>query len=264
MPDYRARNYENNRSRVYDYDEFVRRSTRGEVAKSAPKRRNVSRERYERLREEFNKKLKRCIIAGVVAGAILISGGGYVINDVIPNAVNNHQVSSEIGHNIGSFRDQYITPNTHRTDDYQHYFYDYYNIYQGLSEYGDGDFDLNLFYCLEGLGSRYTSDVLDCSDKYRLYVAVGTDEYGDDILETRSLRNYLYQNGFYEEGDQMLNDKAYEKALKNYENYMRDRLVILDRINDMSDENSKNMNELNDDLFVMDQEYNVYNSKGGK
>ena len=254
----------NNGSRRNDYDELVRRSTRGTVSKSPARRSSVSRDRYERLKEQYNRKLKRSIITGVVLGAIAVSGLGYVTTEAIPNMVNNAGVSHEIRSNMLSFSDQYISPNVHRTNDGAHYFYDYYDIYQGLSEYGDGDFDLNLYYCLEAMESKQTSEVLDCSDQYRYHVVVGTDENGDEITETRSLRNYLYQNGFYEEGEAMLNDKAYEKALENFRSYMRDRLIILDRIDDVCDENSNRLTELNDDLFVLDQEHNLYNSRGGK
>lgn len=263
MQDNRANNYDR-RARVYDYDDFVSRSTRGTVYRSSGKNRTVSRERYEKMRDQYNSKLKRCLIAGVLAGALAISGIGYVVTDAIPNMVNTASVSHEIRSNASDFQSQYINPNTHRTMDGRNYYFDYYNIYQGLSEFGDGDFDLNLYYCLEALDSKQTSEVLDCSDQYRYHIIVGTNEYGEEVSETRSLRNYLYQNGFYEDGEQMLDDKAYANALDNFRNYMKDRLVILDRINDMSSNNNDRLNDLNDELFVMDQEHNIYNSRGGK
>ena len=254
----------NDRARVYDYDEFVRRSTSGQVTMTSPRQRTVSREKYERLRERYNQKLKKCIIAGVLAGAMLVSGIGWVANDAIPNLVNTTQVNQEISDNIKGFRTDYINPNTHRTDDFQNYFYDYYNIYQGLTEYGDGDFDLNLYYCLQSLDSKNTSEVLDCSDQYRYMINVGTTADGEAIKETRSLRNYLYLNGFYEEGQDMLDDDAYEDALKNFRSYMNERMHIMDKINDTKMENTKKSNELTEDLFVLDEQYNIYNSKGGK
>ncbi len=263
MDDNRARrNYD--RDRIYDYDEFVRRSTRGQVSKTPPRQRSVSREKYERLREQYNKKLKKCLFAGALAGAILFSGIGWIATDAIPNLINTTQVNQEIYDDISGFRSEYISPNTHRTNDNQHYFYDYYNIYEGLNEYGDGDFDLNLYYCLQSLDSKNTSEVLDCSDQYRYMVTVGTTPDGETIKETRSLRNYLYLNGFYEEGQDMLDDDAYEDALKNYRSYMKERMHILDKIDDTQSENVKKSNELTEDLFVLDEQYNIYNSKGGK
>ena len=78
----------NNGSRRNDYDELVRRSTRGTVSKSPARRSSVSRDRYERLKEQYNRKLKRSIITGVVLGAIAVSGLGYVTTEAIPNMVN--------------------------------------------------------------------------------------------------------------------------------------------------------------------------------
>ena len=247
-----------------NYDQFVSRSTRGEVRKSTPRNRPVSRERYEQLKTDFTKRARNLFLVGIVTGAISMGLVVPAVSNGISHVAENMSASHQILETSSEFRDEYIIPNTHRTNDGQHHFYNYYGIYQGLSEFGDGDFDLNLYYCLESLGSLNTSKVLDCDERYDYHVVVGTDDYGNEVTETRSLRNYLYQKGFYKEGEQMLNDEAYEEALERFENYMRDRLIIMDRVNDTLTESNRRLDDLNDELFAMDEEHNVYNSRGGK
>ena len=252
-----------NRSRE-NYNQFVSRSTRGVVYKSGSRNRPVSRERYNNLKDAFHKRTRNMLLAGITVGALSVGLLGPAISNGISNVTHGLSVNHQILETSRDFRDTYIVPNTHRTLDGLNHYYDYYGIYDGLNEFGDGDFDLNVYYCLEALESYNTSKVLDCDERYAYHVVVGTDEYGNEITETRSLRNYLYQKGFYQEGEQMLDDKAYERALENYRTYMRDRLIVLDRINDTFTDNRGRLDDLNDDLFVMDEEHNIYNSKGGK
>ena len=252
-----------NRSRE-NYDRFVSRSTSGEVRKSTRRNRPVSRERYNQLKNDFRVRSRNIFLTGITIGAISMGIIIPTVTSVVPDVANTMTVNHQILESSRDFRNEYINPNTHRTLDGRNFYYDHYNIYQGLSEYGDGDFDLNVYYCLEALDSRYTSEVLDCDDRYELYAVIGYDESGNEITETRSLRNYLYQKGFYQEGEDMLDDKAYERALESYRGYMRDRLIITDRIEDTLTDNNNRLNDLNDELFVMDEEHSVYNSRGGK
>ena len=129
-----------------DYDEFIRKSTHGSRSQRVQKSQYVPRERYNKLIQEANLKLKRWMIIALATGVIGFTGG-YVANDVIhegiPNAVENYQVSNEITQNAREFRNQYLINNVYRseTEPGKYYWYDYGQIYKGLLNFGDGDFD---------------------------------------------------------------------------------------------------------------------------
>ena len=129
-----------------DYDEFIRKSTHGSRSHRVQKSQYVPRERYNKLIQEANLKLKRWMIIALATGVIGFTGG-YVANDVIhegiPNVVENFQVSREVTQNAREFRSQYIINNTYRseTDPSRYYWYDYAQIYKGLLNFGDGDYD---------------------------------------------------------------------------------------------------------------------------
>ena len=212
-----------------DYDDFIYKSTHGNREKKVQKSQFVPRERYNRLIKEANLRMKRWMIIALAVGVIGF-GGGYaannVIHDGIPDIVDSFHVSSEIGENARDFRSEYIRDNVNRTADFQNYWYDYRNIYKGLNEFGDGDYDKNVYYAYLELGPAYTSALLDYSrnDPDHDYRYIIIDENGEP--QTRSFRNYLYKNGYYEEGTDMLDDKAYEDAIDNFDKTMKQRFEI--------------------------------------
>lgn len=255
-----------------DYDVFIRKSTHGSRSQRVQKSQYVPRERYNKLIQEANLKLKRWMIIALATGVIGFTGG-YVANDVIhegiPNAVENYQVSNEITQNAREFRNQYLINNVYRseTEPGKYYWYDYGQIYKGLLNFGDGDFDKNVYYAYCEIGPAYTSELLDCSltDPNHDYCLIIKDEDGND--QSRSFRNYLYKNGYYEEGSDMFNDDDYKKAIDKFRETMENRFSIEHAFEKRSEEYNAEQSKSKSELDQMMSDHNMdgpTRSKGGK
>lgn len=254
-----------------DYDDFIYNSTHGNRSRREQKSQFVSRERYDRLIQDTNLKIKRFMIIALATGVIGFAGG-YAMNNVvhegIPSAVEAHAVSSEIKEDSKDFRSEFIRDNVDRTEDKQNYWYDYRKIYKGLTSFGDGDYDKNLYFAYLELGSKYTSELLDESrfDEDHDYYLVVKDENGKP--QSRSFRNYLYKNGYYEEGYDIYDDKAYEAAQDNFKSTMKLRFEIEHAFEEREKEYYNEQNERTSELNQMMSEHNMdgptTNSRGGK
>ncbi len=253
-----------------DYDDFIYKSTHGSRTKREQKSQYVPRERYNSLIQEANLKIKRWMIIAIAVGAIgfgLGYGANDAIEDGIPNLIDNYKVSSEITDQARNFRSEYIRNNVARTDDYQHYWYNYPNIYQGLLEFGDGDFDKNVYYSYLEIGPAYTSELLDCSrnDPDHDCCLIIEDENGNSL--TRSFRNYLYKGGYYDEGSDMFDDKAYEKAIDNFCETMENRFQIEYAFEQNQEKYNTEQDQKSAELDQMMDEHNMdgpTKSRGGK
>ena len=254
-----------------DYDDFIRNSTHGNRTRRETRSQFVSRERYNDLKQEANLKIKRWMIIALATGVIGFTGG-YVANDIvhetIPNYVAGVRSAAEYKEDSASFRSEFISNNVHRTDDYQHFWYDYPRIYEGLNSFGDGDYDKNVFYAYRELGPKYTSELLDYSrnDPNHDYCLIIKNEDGES--ESRSFRNYLYKNGYYEEGTDIYDDKAYEEAIENFSNTMESRFEIEYAFEEKQRQFNDEQNERKSELDQMMNEHNMSGpnntSKGGK
>lgn len=254
-----------------DYDEFIRKSTHGNRTRRETKSQFVPRERYNNLKQEANLKIKRWMIIALATGVIGFTGG-YIANDAIqegiPNVVASVRSAAEYKDDSASFRSEFIRDNVHRTDDYQHFWYDYPRIYEGLNSFGDGDYDKNVFYAYRELGPRYTSELLDYSrnDPDHDYCLIVKNEDGES--ESRSFRNYLYKNGYYEEGSNIFDDKAYEDAIDNFSDTMENRFKIEyafeEKQREFNDEQNERMAELNQMMDEHNMSGPKNTSKGGK
>ena len=254
-----------------DYDDFIHKSTHGNRTRRETKSQFVPRERYNKLIQEANLRLERWMIIALATGVIGFTGG-YIANDAIqegiPNVVASVRSAAEYKDDSASFRSEFIRDNVHRTDDYQHFWYDYPRIYEGLNSFGDGDYDKNVFYAYRELGPRYTSELLDYSrnDPDHDYCLIVKNEEGEP--ETRSFRNYLYKNGYYEEGSNIYDDKAYEDAIDNFSDTMENRFKIEYAFEEKQREFNDEQNERLAELNQMMDEHNMSGpkntSKGGK
>ena len=126
------------------YDSYKRRSTTGASAKRNPNR---------KIRMTY-KNYKNTLMAVSIATAItvsgLIAGGSHLVDKM--------QDSMTIGQLHTDFRMEYIVPETHRTQDNQHYFYDYDDIARHLEEYGD--FDIGVYLLVTDIGEYQTDRVM--------------------------------------------------------------------------------------------------------
>ncbi len=237
------------------YDGLYIRSLPGKSDYKNVRTTTVSIDKYNELVRKTRIKLKRALIAGIVGGMVMTTAGALTIEKGIPAIKEALSVSYELGQDYGNFRDEYIVPNTHRTEDSNHYlFYDYKEIAKGLSEYGDKDFDKNLYYCLQDLDTKNVDEILDYVDKYK-YSVVDSD----GVSQSRNFRHYLAVNNYYDPNidvtDEVLlnDDKAYDKAVDNFRETIRARVTIEQSV----DEVERNYNQKQAELEQMMEDHNM-------
>lgn len=242
------------------YNDLVARSCRGNAVPIRDYREEkTARERVMERRRRSRINIKKALISGIIAGAILTSGIGVTVDKVIPAIGDQLQVTQEIGNESYGFEEEYVVPNAHRTQDANHYlWYDYQEIAKGLLEYGDKDFDKNLYYCLEVMDSKNVDAVLGLvEDKDHDYSYGVMDADGN--YQSRNFRHYLAVNNYYDPDinvtDEVLlnDDEAYEDAIRNFKKTMKARIGIEQ---DFS-EAEKNYNQKQAELEEMMEEHNM-------
>ncbi len=162
--------------REYDYpNRNVERLRRQSLAGSTGRR--TRREKMVRMRYSDFKKYLKIYTATIAVAAVLIVGGGG-------HAVQSIRESMMVSDMITSFLVDCIAKETHRTDDNQHYFYDYDDIADYIE--ASGDFDVGLYLFNRNTDDYQTGRVLECT------------EYG-------SMDEYLSRHG-WEDSDQWRSD----------------------------------------------------------
>lgn len=147
LNDYRYSNYRKDEIRDF-YENALREST-------APRRTKKRMTVAEVRRDTFNKICKR-VLPLVLAVGVGIGGVGF---SAVDNVVENWDNNSYISEQISDFRSDYIAPNTHRTQDNQGYWYDYYEISRGIANAPNQD--EAIYFCYENIGSLQTGRVID-------------------------------------------------------------------------------------------------------
>lgn len=145
--------------------------------------------------KKSHKKLKMLLGATVVGAAITLGITGFT-SHMKDNAVINGLASD--------FHDQVIRPETHRTDDFQHYYYDYMDILQSMKQMDD--FDAAVFFLSECVGEYQTGEVLKLTD------------YG-------SFDGYMQAKGFSD--------------AEEFSKEMRERILLEEDVYDKSEELSR-------------------------
>ena len=130
--------------------------------------------------EKFKKALISIVVAVSIATAGLIAGGTHVVNTLKESMV--------VGENIRDFQVEVISPETHRTLDNEHYYYDYDDIARHMED--RGQFDNDVYYLIANIGEFQANRVM----KYTDY---------------ESIENYLSTNG-YEDTEQFLDHQRQE------------------------------------------------------
>lgn len=123
----------------------------------------------------------------------------------VPGAIKTVSDNWTINKLTDSFHTEYISPETHRTDNNEHFFYDYDDIAKHLEEYGD--FDEAVYLLNRDIGHYQTGQVLRWTP------------YG-------SFTEYLNQKGFKDEED--FQDNMKERIIKEIEMLeMQEELISL-------------------------------------
>lgn len=119
-------------------------SMSGDSGKRSPDRK--IRMKYK----DYKKTIAAIAIASAIATTTVIGGGQAVIHQT--------KDSISIGSMCMDFQRDCISKETHRTDDMQHYFYDYADIASYIE--GMDDFDLGVFLSYETIGEHQTDQVM--------------------------------------------------------------------------------------------------------
>jgi len=189
------------------YDGAVRESTKPRRTK---KRMTVAEIRMDTFKRICKTILPLTLAVGIGIGSI----GGGVIGNTIESWDSNKYLSEQ----VHEFRSEYIVPNTHRTQDNQNYWYDYYEISKGIKNAPNQD--EAIFYCYENIGSLQTGRVIDYVgyDTFTDYVkGKGFDsieEYEDFMRKEVSLRNETVQES--NELDEMMKEHNITDTTENH------------------------------------------------
>lgn len=164
------------------------RNGRNVVEKSTKSPRERERARVVKARQQKQKRQKR---VAILCAACLALGGVAVntIGNIAENLTNDAIVYSE----VGEFRRDVITPNTHPTADRQHHFYDYIDIAICMKEDGK-DFSSELFKAYSILGEYQTDLVMRHTDYESVdaYVTQAGFESIEDWVDSEK-QKILYQ-----------------------------------------------------------------------
>lgn len=126
-----------------DYNDIYEKSTKGQSTK---------RDRqYIRIKKDVFKKTASVIVAAAI-------GLGAVAGINVDHLIDNFSVNHELGNMVNEFHMEYVAPNTHRTEDNEHFYYDYDKIAAAIETYDNQD--TAIYLCEQDLGSFQTGKVL--------------------------------------------------------------------------------------------------------
>ena len=135
----------------YDVVKFYQ----GALQESIKPRHTKKRMTVSEIRLDTFKKVCQRLLPLTLAAGIAIGGFGFsTVNKIASSWDSNSYLSEQ----VTDFRKDYINPNTHRTEDNQNYWYDYYEISRGIEDAVNQD--EAIFYCYENIGSLQTGRVI--------------------------------------------------------------------------------------------------------
>ena len=106
--------------------------------------------------------------------AVTVAAVTSVAVSCVPGAIKSVSDNWTINKLTNDFHYEYVMPETHRTDDKEHFFYDYDDIAKHLEEYGD--FDEAVFLLNRDIGYYQTGQVLRWTpDDMRSQVLMGIE-----------------------------------------------------------------------------------------
>ncbi len=179
-----------------DYERIKRSSMSGESGKRDKKK-------FVRIPlDVYKARLKVLAVAVAAATSVAVS--------CVPGAIKSVSDTWTVNKLSHEFHAEYVVPETHRTDDNEHYFYDYGDIAKHLEEYGD--FDEAVYLLNRDIGYYQTGQVL----RWTPY---------------ESFTNYLNVKGYKDEDDfqdSMKKEIIMEMELQD----MNDELIQLQAVHD--------------------------------
>lgn len=136
---YESRNYNEK-----DVDAIRRKSMSGESGK------RTGEKSIRMPLSVYKARLKLLAVAVALVTSVAVS--------CVPGAIKTVSDNWTVNKLMTSFHSEYVKPETHRTDDNQHFFYDYDDIAKHLEEYGD--FDEAVYLLNRDIGYYQTGQVL--------------------------------------------------------------------------------------------------------
>lgn len=178
------------------YERLVKNSTSGTTQSS-----RAARQKQIRAKQRKNALIGLCI--GVALFTSVTLAGVKALATRIGNNI-------EVAQSINEFHREVVYKNTHRTQDYQHYWYDYYEIGKEVKS------DEDVYKLVQDIGEYQTDKVLatrdDIEDTVQDYIK--NRDYKDlkDFNETNYER-ILIQNDINEK-QRELNEMTHESIVK--------------------------------------------------
>lgn len=182
------------------YGRYKRESLSGESGKRNNEKIKISLKTYQK---------NLAIIAATSALTVALAIGGGTI------AANNIKDSITLNSLAYQFSREVISPETHRTDNNQYYFFDYSDIADRIFSMENPDLGFYLFYANEG---RYQTDKLMQETRYR------------------SFENYLQEHNFEDEKD-------FEKTMEKVAILTNDVNENNEKLEEIAREHKKNDNQ---------------------
>ena len=183
---YESREY----SSSYDADAFRRNSMSGESG------RRTGEKKIKMTLSAYKMRLKILAVAVAAATSVAFS--------CVPGAIKSVSDNWTVNKLMNEFHITYVTPETHRTDDNEHFFYDYDDIAAHLEEYGD--FDEAVYLLNRDIGYYQTGQVLRWTpyESFTNYLEEkgykDEEEFQDDMkkqiimgIELQEMREELHQ-----------------------------------------------------------------------
>lgn len=199
--------------REYRRDE-IREFYDNALRSSTEPRRTRKRMTVAEIKMDVFKNICKRVLPLTLAVGIGLGGLGF---GVVNNVVSSWDSNSYITEQVHDFRSDYIVPNTHRTQNNEGYWYDYYEISRGIENAPNKD--EAIFYCYENIGSLQTGRVIDYVgyDTFTDYVKSkgfeSIEEYEDFMIKEVSLRHETVKDN--QELEEMLTEHPMTETVEN-------------------------------------------------
>lgn len=169
----------------------------------------------------YHNRMKALFVAGAITAGVVLGAGS--------NLVSNYQDNLVVGGMVGEFRTNVINKDTHRTDDNEHYWYDYSSIHNKMKENYD-NYDEAVYYCEKSIGEYQTDQVMACSNEYESY------------------QEFLEKNGY--------------KDTKDFEKHIEKRIVLSNELKDKKEELQAMQDDHAQSQYLVEND--TYDLQGGK
>ena len=169
----------------------------------------------------YHNRMKALFVAGAITAGVVLGAGS--------NLVSTYQDNLVVGGMVEEFRTNVINKDTHRTDDNEHYWYDYSSIHNKMEENYD-NYDEAVYYCEKSIGEYQTDQVMAYSNEYGGY------------------QEFLEKNGY--------------KDTKDFEKHIEKRIVLNSELKDKKEELQAMQDDHAQSQYLVEND--TYDLQGGK